>query len=77
MNYFRYSSFVATVLILLPIIVSCGHKEFSISQTMFIAGENRNELKAVLRHYKEDCPDKEKYLAAKYLIKNISLPNLI
>ena len=32
------------------------------------AGQNRHELKAVLKHYKEEDPDPQKLAAAKYLI---------
>ena len=52
-------------------LLCCGCRDgFTVRQALERAGENRPQLEAVLEHFKESG-DKEKYLAAEYLIKNM------
>ena len=52
-------------------LLCCGCRDgFTVRQALERAGENRPQLEAVLEHFKESG-DREKYLAAEYLIKNM------
>ena len=49
---------------------SLGSCDGNLRQSLDMAGDNREELEKVLRHFKED-PDPLKYRAAKFLIENM------
>jgi len=65
--------FLITLLLSLLILPSCNRGEISLREALAMSGENRNELKKVLRHYKKEFPDKQKYEAACFLIRNMPL----
>ena len=52
-------------------LLSCSRGEVSIREALLFAGENKQEMKTVLRHYREEDPDPEKYEAARFLIRNM------
>lgn len=58
---------------LLPglLLVSC--RDSALETALRLAGENRPELEAVLRHYAADEADSLKYRAARFLIENMPL----
>ena len=49
----------------------CSKESRHLSYTLKAAGDNKSELKAVLKHYKDVDPNPEKLAAAKYLIINM------
>ena len=58
---------------LLPglLLVSC--RDSALETALRLAGDNRPELEAVLRHYAADEADSLKYRAARFLIENMPL----
>lgn len=55
----------------LMVITGCSKEDIYLHYALKAAGKNKTELKAVLRHYRTEDPDKEKLRAAKYLIANM------
>lgn len=53
-------------------IMGCNHYSAKMKKTFQMAGENANELKKVLTHYKKEDPNKLKYKAAQFLIENMA-----
>ncbi len=60
-----------SILLVCVLIFFGACKEYKADNVMKVAGENRSELAAVLHHYSEVNPDKEKLKAAKFLIANM------
>ena len=50
---------------------SCSDDALYLHYAMKAAGENKKEIKSVLRYYRTVDVDSEKYIAAKYLIENM------
>ena len=61
----------AIALTILLAVTSCTRDDLYVHYALKAAGDNRKELKTVLRHYRKEDPDKEKLKAAKYLIANM------
>ena len=59
------------IAIVFGMVLCTGCENIYLRYAMKSAGENRKELKAVLKHYKRDDPDAQKLAAAKYLIENM------
>lgn len=53
------------------IIVSCSKYSQGLEESLKLAGNNKSELKKVLKHYKKNTEDSLKYKAACYLIDNM------
>ena len=62
---------ILTVILTLLLTVSCTKDSIYIHYALNAAGDNKKELKAVLRHYRTEDKDAEKLRAAKYLIANM------
>ena len=63
-----------TVLALLSsatVLTSCSEDDLYLHYALKAAGDNKSELKAVLKHYRTEDNDPEKLKAAKYLIANM------
>lgn len=58
------------IVFLLLLVLSCSREQREIRTTLRMAGSNRPELEAVLKHYAASG-DREKEKAAKYLIRNM------
>ncbi len=69
LNYFMNYSLLKTCLycINLLLLISCKHSS-RLEIALKSAGDNREELEKVLQHYRND---KQKYLAARFLIENM------
>ena len=61
----------AIALTILLAVTSCTRDDLYLHYALKAAGDNRKELKTVLRHYRKEDPDKEKLKAAKYLIADM------
>lgn len=61
----------AIALTILLTVSSCTRDDLYLHYAMQAAGNNKSELKAVLRHYRSIDKDKEKLRAARYLIANM------
>ena len=61
----------AIALTILLAVTSCTRDDLYVHYALKAAGDNRKELKTVLRYYRKEDPDKEKLKAAKYLIANM------
>ena len=62
---------ILTIILTLLLTASCTKDSMYIHYALKAAGENKKELKAVLRHYRMEDKDTEKLRAAKYLIANM------
>lgn len=62
---------ILTIILILLLTASCTKDSMYIHYALKAAGENKKELKAVLRHYRMEDKDTEKLRAAKYLIANM------
>lgn len=62
---------IPTVILTLLLTASCTKDSMYIHYALKAAGENKKELKAVLRHYRMEDKDAEKLRAAKFLIANM------
>ena len=62
---------ILTVILTLLLTASCTKDSMYIHYALKAAGDNKKELKAVLRHYRTEDKDAEKLRAAKYLIANM------
>ena len=62
---------ILTIILTLLLTASCTKDSMYIHYALKVAGENKKELKAVLRHYRMEDKDTEKLRAAKYLIANM------
>lgn len=70
-SLFRLSISVGMI-ILASALISCNHYSAKMQKTFQIAGENAQELKKVLTHYRQKDPNKLKYKAAQFLIENMA-----
>lgn len=68
---FRKSIYALFATFLLVAFCGCSEEEFNLRYALKAAGENKYELKAVLKHYRTIDKDPEKLKAAKYLIANM------
>lgn len=75
MNYtllfFRKSIYALFAIIALVAFSGCSKDDLYLHYALKAAGNNRKELKAVLKHYRTVDKDPEKLKAAKYLIANM------
>lgn len=75
MNYtllfFRKSIYALFAIIALVAFSGCSKDDFYLHYALKAAGNNKKELKAVLKHYRTVDKDPEKLKAAKYLIANM------
>ena len=62
---------IFSVISLLIVFNACTEDSRHLHYAMKYAGDNKSELKSVLRHYRTIDPDPEKLRAAKYLIANM------
>lgn len=69
MRNIRYISAIALTLLLA--FTSCTKDDLYVHYALKAAGENRKELKSVLKHYRTEDKDPLKLKAAKYLIANM------
>ena len=67
----RKSIYALFALFLLVAFSGCSEDELYLRYALKAAGENKSELKAVLKHYRTVDNDPEKLKAAKYLIANM------
>lgn len=67
----RKSIYTLFALFLLVAFSGCSEDEIYMRYALKVAGENKSELKAVLKHYRTVDKDPEKLKAAKYLIANM------
>lgn len=67
----KYCMAYSATIVSLVIFLSCSDESRQIRYAMRLAGDNKSELKAVLRHYSTEDKDPEKLKAAKYLIANM------
>src|SRR5690606_5057523 len=58
--------------LLLLLLFACNPWSSETEKALKLAGDNRNELEHVLRHYREVKPDPMKFRAAEYLISNMT-----
>ncbi len=70
-NRHKKHTIVLLGILSLMVITGCSKEDIYLHYALKAAGENKTELKAVLRHYRTEDPDKEKLRAAKYLIANM------
>ena len=57
-------------------LISCSKEERGIKKALRLAGDNREELEAVLDHYSQEPADSLKYRAAVYLAKKMKEPHM-
>lgn len=67
----RKSIYALFALFLLTAFSGCSKDDFYLHYALKAAGENKSELKAVLKHYRTVDKDPQKLKAAKYLIANM------
>jgi len=60
-----------SIFVFIFFLLSCSKQPSDLEKALIYAGENRNELEAVLSHYKKDAADDLKYKAAAFLIENM------
>ena len=58
---------------LVAVLLACSScfSDLKLERALVAAEENRSELEKVLKHYSLDSPDRQKYKAAVYLIRNM------
>lgn len=65
----------STIFVLLEVALicftNCKQEDIYLHYAIKVAGDNKSELKAVLKHYRQEDNDPEKLKAAKYLIANM------
>ena len=69
--FFRKSIYALFAIIALVAFSGCSKDDLYLRYALKAAGNNRKELKAVLKHYRTVDKDPEKLKAAKYLIANM------
>ncbi|MBO7111825.1 MAG: hypothetical protein J6W18_07740 [Bacteroidaceae bacterium] len=67
----RRSIYALFALFLLVAFSGCSKDDYYLHYALKAAGENKSELKAVLKHYRTEDKDPQKLKAAKYLIANM------
>ncbi len=71
-KYFRNGGFnVISGLVAVLLACSSCFSDLKLERALVAAEENRSELEKVLKHYSLDSPDRQKYKAAVYLIRNM------
>ena len=58
-------------LLLIFLCFSCGKRQNYLEEALHLAGDNRQELEKVLRHYRQNPADSLKYRSAVFLIENM------